>query len=34
MSKVMRVPINVIYGVLKCANEMGVPVKMPWPWKL
>ena len=30
----MRVPVTVIYGVLKFANEMGVPVKMPWPWKL
>lgn len=29
----MRLPINEIYVVLKCANEMGVSVKMPWPWK-
>lgn len=30
----MRLPINEIYVVLKCANEMGVSMKMPWLWKL
>lgn len=34
MSKVMRLPINEIYVVLKCANEMEVSVKMSQPWKL
>lgn len=26
----MRLPINEIYVVLKCANEMGVSMKIPW----
>lgn len=30
----MRLPINEIYGALKCANEMGVSVIIPWPWEL
>lgn len=30
----MRLPINEIYVVLKCANEMGASMKIPWLWKL
>lgn len=31
MSRVIGLPINEIYDVLKWANEMGLSVKMPWP---
>lgn len=30
--RVMRLPINEIYGVLKYANAMVVSMKMPWLW--